>query len=514
EFGDGNTSTQTNPIHDYEEDGIYEVVLEATNVCGTDVFIVEIEIITVPTADFVASQEDGCDPFEVDFINYSSNNATSFFWSFQGGSPPTSTAFEPSIVYEIPGSFSVSLTAFNDAGEDTYTVSNYITVFPQPNSTFTASVEGLQATFNSAGSIGTSYTWNFGDCNTSNLQNPVHIYEEEGAYTVKLTVSNQCGSDIHTSIVTVIDAPVALFTSNVTEGCVPLAVQFINQSIGLVTSYSWVFEGGSPPTSSAPNPLVTYHNTGTFDVTLTVSNSVGSDVQVSNNYITVHPETFSDFDFEVNGTTVVFTNLSNSSTGSIWTFGDGLVSDDDNPVHTYDTDGTYTVILTSEGLCGTDTSSAVLVIATLPESDFSFTQSGSCIPAVVQFTNESSQNVISFAWSFPGGTPLTSNQENPLVTYNAAGTYDAQLIVFSTSGSDTLLINDAIIVGASPDAGFIFSTNGTTVVVENLSTNADTYEWQFGDGQFSIEMNPTHTYSEFGTYALSLIATNECGHDT
>lgn len=513
-FGDGGTSTLENPIHVYDEDGIYDVTLTATNACGTDFHTVEIEIITLPLADFDAAPTEGCDPMEVEFYNYSSANATSFLWSFPGGSPPTSTAYEPVVIYETPGTYPVTLTAFNEAGSDVYTINNFITLLPLPNATFTYEAEGLEAIFNSAGSVGNSYHWNFGDGTTSTSQNPVHIYSEGGAYTVVLTVTNDCGTDSHQTVVIITAAPVAAFTANVTSGCAPLVVQFINQSVGSVTSFNWVFQGGSPATSTLANPVVTYFNSGSFDVTLTVANAVGNDTQFNDNFITVNPETFSDFDFAINGMQVTFDNLSNNAISYTWNFGDGLISDDENPIHTYDEGGVYTVTLISTGLCGNDTSTAQITIETLPVANFTFQQNSDCIPAIVQFTNQSTPNVTSFKWTFEGGTPMTSTQANPVVTYNSPGIFDVQLIVYAPAGNDTLNIPSLIAVGTTPDAGFLISTNELTVSLENISANANTYEWHFGDGQSSTETHPTHAYAGYGAYTISLIATNECGNDT
>ena len=513
-FGDGTTSTQENPLHVYDEDGVYTVTLTVTNSCGSDFHTIEIEIITEPFADFDATPTEGCDPLEVEFINYSSPNSDSWLWSFPGGSPPTSTAFEPVVVYETPGSYPVTLTAYNEAGSDVFTLSNFITVIAQPNATFTYEAEGLEATFNSSGSIGNTYSWNFGDGGTSTLQNPVHVYADGGAYTVTLTVTNECGSDVHQSVVLITAAPVAAFTSNVTSGCAPLVVQFTNQSVGSVTSFSWVFEGGSPSTSNVANPVVTYFNPGSFDVSLTVSNAVGSDTQVNPDYITVHPATLSDFDFDIDGMEVTFINQSQNATGSTWYFGDGLISDDENPIHVYDEGGVYTVTLISSGICGNDTSTAQVTIEELPVANFTFQQNADCVPTTVQYTNQSSPNVTGFKWTFEGGTPMMSTQPNPLVSYNSPGTFDVQLVVFAPAGNDTLMMSSLITVGIQPVANFLISTEETTVTMENTSSNAISYEWLFGDGQVSFEENPVHTYDNFGTYTISLIATNECGNDT
>ena len=179
-------------------------------------------------ADFEASDTDGCAPLEIDFYNYSSENALEFEWSFSGGSPPTSTAFEPTIVYDNPGTFSVTLTAINDLGQDVFTRTNYITITAQPNANFTVISNGLEAVFNSAGSVADAYNWNFGDGGTSNNANPTHIYAQGGTYTVSLTVINDCGTDVHTMVLNITGSPVAQFSSNVVQGCAPLVVQYIN----------------------------------------------------------------------------------------------------------------------------------------------------------------------------------------------------------------------------------------------------------------------------------------------
>ncbi len=513
-FGDGGTSTQANPSHTYAQDGTYLVKLTVSNDCGTDVQTVEIEVVTPPIAAFDADPTEGCDPMEVQFTNESSDNSDTYQWSFPGGSPPSSTEFEPSVVYEIPGTFNVTLTVSNDAGQDVLTFTNFITLLPQPSSTFTYTVNGLQVNFNSAGSIGDTYFWNFGDGQTSSLHNPTHVYDQGGIYVVKLTVTNSCGSNVHQSTITVGGLPIAAFNSDIQSGCPPLVVHFMNQSLGTVTSLSWVFQGGSPATSTQANPIVTYNTPGTYDVTLTVTNTLGSDDLFMDNFITVFTPTFSAFGYTINGSQVNFINQSNNSSGSLWNFGDGNTSTQQNPVHTYSNDGTYSVKLISAGICGPDTSSTQITIATPPSANFSFLQNGDCPPVTVQYNNQSSPNTTSLLWTFNGGTPSTSTQQNPLVTYNSTGTFDTKLIAYSAGGSDTLFWPQLVTIGQPTNAAFLISTNEMTVDMENQSTAADSYFWTFGDGQTSTETNPSHTYSSFGTYTISLVSMNACGTDT
>jgi len=408
----------------------------------------------------------------------------------------------------------VTLTAINSAGEDVYSASNFITVNPMPNAVFTHSGSGLQITFNSAGSVGDFYDWTFGDGQTSTAHNPVHTYAQGGNYNVTLTVSNECGSEVFQQNITVTGAPVAEFSADVEDGCPVLVVHFSNQSAGNPTSFSWTFQGGSPATSNIANPTVSYSSPGTWDVQLTVSNTSGNNTVTYDNFIDVAFPTTSEFSSSVVGLQATFTNLSTHSTSSLWLFGDGQQSNANNPVHVYVEDGVYTVMLISSGICGPDTSTHQVTISTPPLAGFSVQQSDFCIPASVSFTNESSNNATSFSWTFEGGSPATSNQENPTVTYLAAGTYNVQLIAYSAGGSDTMSFSDIVTVGDVPNAAFLLSTDVTTVTLQNQSSEANSYIWLFDDGESSTEESPVHTYANFGTYDILLIAVNTCGADT
>jgi PKD repeat protein len=120
-------------------------------------------------------------------------------------------------------------------------------------------------------------------------------------------------------------------------------------------------------------------------------------------------------------------------------------------------------------------------------------------------------NPSSVIWLFEGGTPNSSTEENPEVTYFSGGTFSTQLIAFSTNGNDTLLMEDIIQVNDGPDPDFYFIINGATVSFFNETEGADSYIWNFGDGTASIAENPVHTYQQNGDYIVKLFANNECG---
>lgn len=173
-----------------------------------------------------------------------------------------------------------------------------VTAVQPPTADFTADTTSgdkdlpVKFTENSTGSI-TSRSWDFGDGGTSTEQNPSHTYTEAGVYTVSLTVTGPGGSDTETKsdyiTVTVPPAPVAGFSTNVTNGDEDLLVTFADSSSGNITSWLWNFGDGT--TSAEQNPSHTYTDAGTYTVTLTVTGAGGSDTEMKENYITVVPPT-------------------------------------------------------------------------------------------------------------------------------------------------------------------------------------------------------------------------------
>ena len=138
----------------------------------------------------------------------------------------------------------------------------------------------------------TSWLWNFGDNSTSTNRNPSHTYTTAGTYSVSLTVTNSYGSNTKTvsNFITVNPAgsePVANFTADITTINLGGSVQFTDQSINSPTSWLWNFGDGSP-TSTSNNPSHSYTTAGTYTVSLTVTNTYGSNTKTINNYITVN----------------------------------------------------------------------------------------------------------------------------------------------------------------------------------------------------------------------------------
>jgi len=169
---------------------------------------------------------------------------------------------------------------------------------PQPAASFLAVPNGLSVSFtDQTGNSPSTFSWDFGDGNTSSLQSPSHTYLATGSYNVCLVASNACGADTICQVVSVCEPVVAQW--NVTTGTGP-TFSFNDLSSGGAVNWSWNFGDGNG--STAQNPTHTFAQAGLYNVCLIVSSGCDSDTlcadvnaivgnlsQVQNHWIDVHP---------------------------------------------------------------------------------------------------------------------------------------------------------------------------------------------------------------------------------
>jgi PKD repeat protein len=356
DFGDGETSSESSPVHQYANFGDYTVTLTATNACGSVTLTKMIAVQTPPSAAFHFDSPGGCFPLTVQFFNESSVNSEGFEWHFEGGTPAVSYEANPVIVFEEGGIFDVILIAHNVAGADTLVKTDLIVVDNVPAVNFSAAVNDLTVTFaNLSQQAAYGYYWDFGDGNTSVEVSPVHTYATGGFYTVTLTAENECGQATYTQSVATGAYPNAAFEAQFFGGCAPLTVAFTNLSTGAnLTEYAWEFPGGFPATSNLEHPAITYETPGVYDVKLTVKNALGEHTIVKPQFVEVKQSPEALFDFTVTDQAVHFINQSTDGwTYLIWDFGDGTSSTMENPLHVYQQPGFYDVTLTlANSACG------------------------------------------------------------------------------------------------------------------------------------------------------------------
>jgi PKD repeat protein len=417
-------------------------------------------------AEFSGSPTTVCPGGSVNFTDQSTGSPSSWNWTFTGGSPSSSSAQNPVVTYNTPGTYNVSLTVSDGSSNDTETKTGYITV-----SNLTADFSG----------------------------SPTNV-------TVGNTVN---------------------FTDN--TSCNP-------------TSWNWSFPGGTPSSSTAQNPVVTYNTLGNYSVTLVASNGASNDTEAKTNYITVSEVQLNYCASQGNIVSdewigqVVFNDFTNSSGAAGYTDFTNLTVDltaganvnlqltttYSGTVYTeywkvwidYNKDGDFTDAgeevfasgASQNTISGSFTASAAASGSTrmrvsmkynaAPSSCETFTYGevedytvsfGSLAPPVadfsasstsvieggnVSFTDLSTNGPTSWAWTFSGGSPGSSSAQNPTVAYNTPGTYNVSLTATNAAGSDVETKTGYITVLALPScANLTAPVNGASGIL--LTSNLD-----------------------------------------
>ncbi|WP_236610359.1 PKD domain-containing protein [Methanosphaerula palustris] len=587
DFGDGNTSTTQSPSHTYTVAGNYTVNLTATNAGGSNtttktnyITVTASESPSAPVANFNANVTNGTAPLTVGFTDASTGAPTSWSWSFGDGN--TSTTQSPSHTYTVAGNYTVNLTATNASGSNTSVRTNYITVTGSetptaPVANFNANITNgtaplaVQFTDLSTGAPVT-WSWDFGDGNTSTVQNPAYTYAAAGNYTVNLTATNAGGSNtttktnyitihavvppttaptttapttvpttIPTTIATTIPTTVptkipttvpttipvtptptmqpvtANFTANVTAGQTPLSVQFTDLSTGTIRQYFWQFGDGGA--SFDKNPVHTYSAAGTYTVSLVAIGSTGAEVKTIPQYITVTGPGTPTVSPTVT-TTVTTTTPAPTTTTTITPTVTTTI-----PVTT-----TVTPLPTSSG-------------HDLPIANFVVTYQAGAGSMGIQVT-DATTNATTVKYDLGDGT--TTAYKNFKYTYWQPGTYTITLIATNDAGSSTKTVTVTVPAGSPttmtvtptptatvsptitptqtptnpnlPVANFTITFQGGSgsmgIQVTNTAVNATSVHYNLGDGTTTAYPNFTYTYWQPGNYTINQTATNAAGSTT
>jgi len=296
-FGDGQTSTDQNPTHQYEEDGVYEVCHMAMDTEGSE--HTTCQTITVanacPTAAFEfgpASPEGpglvaGAGVVFQNNYTHPCGSIASYFWDFDDGS--TSVDCSPWHVFDSAGTYNVCMTVTDDDG-CADTVCHDVTIGPACNPI--ASFAWMPQKFTCADTVNfsgrctdmvgctiVSWAWDFGDGQTSADQNPTHRFAPDGIYTVCLTVTDSANltNTVCKTVQVGPACPVASFQHEPAQGCALEGVVFTDTSTdpcGGITAWSWDF--GDSSTSTDQNPIHTYQSPDIYTVSLTITSLCGS----------------------------------------------------------------------------------------------------------------------------------------------------------------------------------------------------------------------------------------------
>ena len=245
-----------------------------------------------PVTAFEANPTGGDAPLPVDFTDLSTGEVTEWAWDFGDGG--SATVRNPTHVYSLPGTWTVSLTTTGPGGSDTLVKDGYLIVtHPAPGAAFSATPTSgtaplsVQFTDLTTGEV-TDWAWDFGEGGSASTQNPAHVYSAAGTWTVSLTATGPGGSDTLVKdgyVVVTPPAPVAAFTGAPRSGDATLPVQFTDTSTGEVDSWYWDFGDGT--TSVEQSPTHDYVVVGEHTVSLTVTGPGGAHQRIEPQFVSV-----------------------------------------------------------------------------------------------------------------------------------------------------------------------------------------------------------------------------------
>lgn len=529
-FSNGQTDVFQNGQAMFSSGGSYTAtVINKYSVC-TDTLTKTVDVRNAPFIKFSASDTTKCSPsLTANFTN--ATNASSYIWDF--GDSTTSTQANPTHSYNNFGSFNVTLIAKDSVGcIDTLTKPAYIQI-AKPVITFSnLPAKGcIPLTVNFSANIATldtvkTYLWDFGDGSTSTQPTPSHIYNTQGTYTVKLTITTSGGcteTQTMNAAVKTGSLPTADFSSNITTACADPGIQFINQSTN-ATEFLWQFSDGT--TSSAKDPRITFSGVGPITVTLTAINNGCENKITKTNYATILPSV-SKFDYAPdcnNPLQYTFTDKSIQATTWNWNFGDGTSFSGPNPpVHIFPASGAYNVSLTTtNGSCSYTATRTITIADNTP--NFSVTPPEGCKPFSTTFT-ATPPNVgliKSYEWDFGDGSPVNASVSSAIShVYSLPGIFSVRLATIDSFGCRHEFSKSAVTVNG-PIADFTSTTNsgckGMTTTFDDASktdgrNSIVSWKWDFGDGSSQTFSKPPfqHVYDSINNFDVKLVVTDAKG---
>lgn len=521
DFGDGNSSNLSNPTHLYANEGIYQVTLTITDVSGcTQTFPMPTPItVYYPVANFYATGTTrACNRLRVDYLN-TSTNADAYFWEFGDGG--ASTAINPFNTYFNAGEYDVTLTVYRGVCFNSITLVDYIKVdsaIANFNFVTNSLCNPVTVTFTDSSITPLSWHWDFGNGDTSNIQNPVYTYSSPPLNPISLSIVdiNGCRDTLRLQGFNVLEA--AMDTASF-SGCVPYTISFTDNSS---LAQLWLWDFGDGTTSTAQHPNHTYTQRGDYTVTLIVSadtvlGSCTDTIMQVSKIIVRDPLAAFSANTQVSCAPMIvnFNNQSVDAVSYFWDFGDSTYSTVENPVKVYNYPGWYTVslVVVSDNGC-TDTLTMFQFIRVQgPVPHFNASTTTGCAPVSVHFQNYTF-GAVSYQWNFGDGFTATTQHTNH--TYQDTGTYTVTLIATDAAGCVGFYqLPQPLVVRPTPIAGFLYSDSAGCqpypVQFTNLSIGFDTLYWNFGDGGISNFVQPTHHYLTAGIFTPFIVAINQYG---
>lgn len=516
-------SIESSPEIVYTEPGVYFIGLEVNNEGSIshhrDTVIISSDI--APTISYTS--QNACLTSLIQFTSESTSAGLAYTWDFGDGS--NSSDENPAHTFSAAGDYEVTVTV--DDGTCGNFTRQMITIYEEPAPDFTIPggtiCTNQQVNFmnDTPGEFDglISYEWQVDGVTQSTEENFDFEFDAGGDKEIKLIASIPgCTVEMVKSLLDVREGAEPDFTFN--DSCLGELVQFNNESVGSIVSYDWDFGNGI--TSTLENPALQFAEDGTFDVTLTTTNTDGcitSEVKA----ITVRPLPIVDFESELacenlatqltDLTTIELDNLAEWE----WNFGDGsAASTTQNPIHTFETSGDYSVQLQVTSTSGC-IDSLTKVVSVLPAPVASFETNKICLGVPINFTDQSEsvegESITSWAWNLGGEF---SSVQNPEVIFDDALDYDVSLTVTSENLC-TSTVSEILSITPVAEVEFVVDNNcenEVTLLTDATAITGDvitSYQWTLDEQVFSTNSIAQFPLNEAEEYEAALLVETEKG---
>ncbi|NNV55192.1 PKD domain-containing protein [Limnovirga soli] len=539
DFGNGETSTQQNPLAVFGDAGVFTVKLVVSNGNGIDSVIKlnTISIDSIPQTGFIISKNTGCTPLRVFFEDTSHAGGPIIKWLWDFGDGNTDINPITSHTYTNEGIYSPQLITENANGcRDTLQLSSFIQTAAKPVASFYAVPLSACATdpfnfFNTTTGAATSYLWSFGDGDTSTRRNPNHFYQASNYMTVTLVANNKVCADTSTIVDYVYVKPPFVKMRTILDCNSPYTRSFEAKIIDAI-SFKWDFGDGF--TSTDTFPVHTFTSPGSYLVKLLAAGAECAYRDTATIHIIDEKPDFSvSFPNAIvcRNDTVIF-DATGLQAGNIqsytWSYGDGIIEKinaGSQAKHVYSKNGSFFPTLITKDLNGcNDTAITTIQIEVYGPSASFKNDSLICLTKLATFSDQSVNDGIHpiIAWQWDYGDGLVETYDAPPFQHNytSPALYTVALKVTDNIGcADTVSSTQAIIVSERPVANFSISDTiacfGQAVQFNNTSSATIpiiSYTWNFGDNTTASTQNANYIYKNTGTFqvALELINQNGC----
>jgi gliding motility-associated-like protein len=529
-FGNGNSSSECNPVATYTTAGNYEVTLTILAGGQSSTFSKTIRVFPSPVPEFDADLKGGCLPLQVRFTDLTPPTQAPFVsWVWDFGDGRSSGQQNPLQTYLGENSYNVSLIVTDANGCRGATTKNgFITSTSTPKANFTyGDTVACRFPFSisfkntSESSYPLSYSWDLGNGNTAVGTDAVGAYLSDGRYDVKLTAVNNfgCGASITKPLNIRLETFTPTATFSALSGCAPLSINYSANANLPISQSNWNFGNGQ--ISSASSGLVTFTSPGTYTVRGTFVNAQGCSESITQ-VIVVHPRPNAKFDATpreacVAPALVQFTSNTPDAVTHRWTFGDGGSSTLQNPSRTYNSnrDFNVTYIATNSFGCADTLLQRSFIKIAPPIVSIAPSAATGCIPHRSDFDllKQGPGQISLVTWNFGNGNTFIGINP-PEQVYNTPGLYPVTAQLTFSDNCPGIQVETLVTTGNKPSISGVVSP--TEVCVQRTTVNGNAsggdantvFTWYFGDGSSYETPIAAHEYNEPGQYPVTLVGSN------